>query len=194
MDDAMERGDTPSQLGAKGHELAPVLRAVANGDRAALSVLYRRTSAKLFGICSRVLDSPAEAEDVLQEVYMTVWGKAARFDEQKASPITWLAVIARNKAIDRLRMRRPATDGLEAATDIADSGASAFELVEQDQQIERLSGCLEELEERQQSSIRAAFLDGASYPQLAEREGVPLGTMKSWIRRGLARLKGCLER
>ena len=191
---AMEPGDTPSQDGAKGHELAPVLRAVANGDRAALSVLYRRTSAKLFGICSRVLDSPAEAEDVLQEVYVTVWGKASRFDEQKASPITWLSVIARNKAIDRLRMRRPATAGLDAANDIADSGASAFELIEQDQQVERLSGCLDELEERQQASIRAAFLDGDSYPQLAEREGVPLGTMKSWIRRGLARLKGCLER
>ena len=194
MDDAMERGDTPSRQRAKGHELAPLLRAVANGDRAALSVLYRRTSAKLFGICSRVLDSPAEAEDVLQEVYVTVWGKASRFDEHKASPITWLSVIARNKAIDRLRMRRPATDGLEAASDIPDSGASAFELVEQDQQIQRLTGCLDELEERQQASIRAAFLDGASYPQLAEREGVPLGTMKSWIRRGLARLKGCLER
>jgi RNA polymerase sigma-70 factor (ECF subfamily) len=125
---------------------------------------------------------------------MTVWGKAASFDERKASPVTWLAVIARNKAIDRLRLRRARTESLDEAQDVPDDSASALEVIERDQESRRLSSCLEELEERQQLSIRAAFLDGATYPQLAEREGVPLGTMKSWIRRGLLRLKGCLER
>jgi RNA polymerase sigma factor (sigma-70 family) len=177
-----------------GHELAPVLRSIAAGDRAALSVLYARTSAKLYGICARVLHNEADAEDVLQDVYVTVWQKAGRFDSDKASPITWLAVMARNKAIDRLRRRRLPTDDIDLASDIADDSASAFELVEQGQEQARLAGCLDELDERQRTMIRAAFLDGASYPELAAREAVPLGTMKSWIRRGLQRLKGCLER
>jgi RNA polymerase sigma factor (sigma-70 family) len=190
----MDRADTQSRTEPHGRELVPILRSVANGDRAALSLLYKRTSSKLYGICSRVLGNQAEAEDVLQEVYMTVWGKAGSFDERKASPITWLAVIARNKAIDRIRLRRAGTEGLDSAGDIPDESASAFEVIERDQESRRLASCLQELEERQQLSIRAAFLDGATYPQLAEREGVPLGTMKSWIRRGLLRLKGCLER
>ncbi|CAA9516135.1 MAG: RNA polymerase sigma-70 factor [uncultured Sphingomonas sp.] len=189
----MDSADRPSRSAPQGRELVPVLRAVANGDRTALSVLYSRTSSKLYGICSRLLDNQAEAEDVLQEVYMTVWGKAGSFDEHKASPVTWLAVIARNKAIDRLRLRRTGTETLDAAQDVADDSASAIELIERDQDSRRLANCLDELEERQQLCIRAAFLDGASYPQLAERQGVPLGTMKSWIRRGLLRLKGCLE-
>jgi RNA polymerase sigma-70 factor (ECF subfamily) len=114
----MDRTDTPLRSVA-GRELVPILQSVANGDRAALSQLYRRTSSKLYGICSRLLDNQAEAEDVLQEVYMTVWGKASSFDEQKASPVTWLAVIARNKAIDRLRLRRPGTETLDAAEQVA---------------------------------------------------------------------------
>jgi RNA polymerase sigma-70 factor (ECF subfamily) len=194
MDTTMDRADTPLRPASQGSELVPLLQSVAKGDRAALSLLYRRTSSKLYGICSRVLDNQAEAEDVLQEVYVTVWGKAGSFDERKASPVTWLAVIARNKAIDRLRLRRARTESLDAAQDVPDDSASALEVIERDQETRRLSSCLEELEERQQLSIRAAFLDGATYPQLAEREGVPLGTMKSWIRRGLLRLKGCLER
>jgi RNA polymerase sigma-70 factor (ECF subfamily) len=194
MDINMNGADTRLRPGLPGRELVPVLKAVAGGDRAALSLLYKRTSSKMYGICSRLLDNQAEAEDVLQEVYITVWGKAASFDHRKASPITWLAVIARNKAIDRLRVRRVGTETLDAAEEVADESASALDVIERDEETRRLTTCLDELEQRQQTSIRAAFLDGATYPQLAEREGVPLGTMKSWIRRGLQRLKGCLER
>lgn len=175
------------------HELVPVMRAVADGDRAALSTLYQRTSAKLYGICARLLPSEAEAQEVLQDVYLTVWQKAGRFDAAKASPITWLAVLARNKAIDRLRVRRVATDPLDAADAVADAGDSAFDLVARAEEQARLAGCLDELDEKQRAMIRAAFLDGASYPELAQREAVPLGTMKSWIRRGLLRLRVCLE-
>jgi RNA polymerase sigma-70 factor (ECF subfamily) len=175
-------------------ELVHLLDAVARGDRGALSQLYARTSAKLYGICLRLLGSEADAQDALQEAYVTVWQKAARFDAAKASPITWLSVLARNKAIDRLRQRRGAAEVLDEAAAVPDSSPSALELVEQAQESDRLSGCLEELEERSRAMIRAAFLDGATYSQLAERESVPLGTMKSWIRRGLLRLRGCLER
>ena len=86
------------------------------------------------------------------------------------------------------------SDGLEAAAEVEDDSPSAFELVGGAQDAARLGHCLDELEERSRAMIRAAFLDGATYPELAQREGVPLGTMKSWIRRGLQRLRGCLER
>jgi RNA polymerase sigma-70 factor (ECF subfamily) len=191
MDRAMER---PVIELRSSDELAALIGAVAAGDRAAFRAVYERTSAKLYGICLRVLGSEAEAEDVLQEAYVTVWRNARRFDSAKASAITWLAVIARNKAIDRLRRRRPVADGLEAAAEVPDEGPLATAVIEQKDDARRLAHCLDELDERARAMIRAAFLDGASYPELAEREGVPLGTMKSWIRRGLMRLKGCLER
>lgn len=175
-------------------ELAALLASTARGDRRAFSDLYRRTSAKLYGICLRLLSSEAEAQDVLQEVFVQVWRKADRFDACRASAITWLAVLARNKAIDRLRRRSLASDGIEAAAEVEDDGASAFEIAASEQESARLNNCLDELDERARNAIRAAFLDGATYPELAERETVPLGTMKSWIRRGLQRLRGCLER
>lgn len=176
------------------HELDPLLRLIAHGDSGALSDLYDRTSSKLFGICVRLLGNHGEAEEVLQEVYLTVWKKAERFDPGKASPITWLAVLARNKAIDRLRRHRLATDPIESAGDVADDQPSALDVLERVEEQGRLNGCLEELDHQQREMIRAAFLDGATYPELAEREGVPLGTMKSWVRRGLLRLRGCLQR
>ena len=102
--------------------------------------------------------------------------------------------MARNKAIDRLRGKQLKTDPLEAANDVADDEPSAFEIVEQGQERERLAHCLDELEPQHAAIIRAAFVDGLTYAELAARDAVPLGTMKSWIRRGLLRLRGCLER
>jgi RNA polymerase sigma-70 factor, ECF subfamily len=176
------------------HELTPLLRAIASGDRSALSALYQRTSAKLYGIILRLLRSEGDAEEVLQEVFLTIWRNAGRFDEKRASPITWLGILARNRAIDRLRRARLDTAPIEAAFDIALDEPSALDRLEAAQNAGRLRNCLEELEGRPRAMIEAAFLDGMTYSELAEREGVPLGTMKSWIRRGLQRLKGCLER
>jgi RNA polymerase sigma factor (sigma-70 family) len=188
---AMNAGASQNQT---GEELAAILEAVARKDRQAFARLYERTSAKLYGICLRLLGSEAEAEDVLQDVYVTVWQKAERFDRGRASPITWLAVLARNKGIDRLRRRSTRSEPIEAAAAVEDDGPLPFELVERRQEAGRLTDCLDELDERPRAMIRAAFLDGATYPELAEREGVPLGTMKSWIRRAMQRLRGCLER
>lgn len=181
---------------ARRKHLAAAIRRVAGGDRAALRLVYDATAAKLFGVCLRILNDRSEAEDVLQDVYLNIWRKAAAFDETRASPITWLVAIARNRAIDRLRAQGAArlSEPVEAAEAVPDPGPLAAEALEIAQEHERLYGCLDELEARASQAIRAAFLDGLTYEALAEREGVPLGTMKSWIRRGLAKLRECLER
>jgi RNA polymerase sigma-70 factor (ECF subfamily) len=129
-------------------------------------------------------------------VYVTVWRKAASFDPGRASPITWLVAIARNRAIDRLRSNtaRRHMEPIEAADAVSDPASAAVERIELAQQHQRLARCLEELDARHSAAIRAAFLDGATYEELAERMSVPLGTMKSWIRRGLLKLRTCLER
>ncbi|WP_114227182.1 MULTISPECIES: sigma-70 family RNA polymerase sigma factor [Sphingomonas] len=182
-----------SEPAAARLELVRLLGQVGSGDRAALRSVYDRTSAKLFGICLRVTGSEDDAADVLQDVYLTVWRKADRFDAGRASPITWLALIARSRAIDLIRRRKATAEPIESALDIPDENPDALTLASASEDRGRLEHCLGELDERGRQMIRAAFLDGFSYPQLAEREGVPLPTMKSWIRRSLQRLKGCLD-
>jgi RNA polymerase sigma-70 factor (ECF subfamily) len=181
---------------ANRSQLVAALARVAGGDRAALQIVYQAAAAKLFGVCLRILNDRSEAEDVLQEVYVTVWRKAASFDPARASPITWLVAIARNRSIDRLRAAAASRrmDPIDAAEAVRDPAPAAVELVEAAQQSSRLTLCLEQLESRQSAAIRSAFLDGNTYEELAERMQVPLGTMKSWIRRGLMKLRDCLER
>jgi RNA polymerase sigma-70 factor (ECF subfamily) len=181
---------------AARRQLTAALLRVAAGDRAALRIVCADTAAKLFGICLRILNDRIEAEDVLQEVFLTVWQRAESFDPTRASPITWLVAVARNRAIARLRARGTTRrmEPIETAEDVVDSSPLAAEWVEMGQQSQQLTLCLEQLEGRQSAAIRAAFLDGMTYEELAQRMGVPLGTMKSWIRRGLMKLRTCLER
>lgn len=168
---------------------------VAAGDRAALRDLYEATSAKLFGVCLRILSSKEESEDVLQEVYLTIWRRADRFDSTRASVTTWASTIARNRAIDRLRARGPlAKAGPIEDFEIADEQPDAEMRLTAAGDLAQLQGCLSELDARTQAVIRTAFFDGVTYEALARRMDAPLGTVKSWIRRGLARLKECLER
>lgn len=176
--------------------LARTLARVGEGDQAALGEVYALTSAKLFGICLRILGDRQEAEDALQEVYVSVWRRATSFDSTRASPVTWLATLARNRAIDRLRSARRSREAspLEAALDVADPGPSALATLEAGEERGRLMGCIDELEEKTAQAIRTAFFAGLTYAELAERTGTPLGTMKSWVRRGLMKLKDCLER
>jgi RNA polymerase sigma-70 factor (ECF subfamily) len=181
---------------ARRKQLSAAIRRAAGGDRAALRLIYDETAAKLFGICLRILNDRSEAEDVLQEVYLTVWHKAGAFDEAKASPITWLVAIARNRAIDRLRGRGLSrrAEPIEAAEMVSDPAPLAEEMLVSREQQARLASCLGELDERTARAIRSAFVGGSTYEELARAWNVPLGTMKSLIRRGLAKLRACLER
>ncbi|NBW11784.1 MAG: sigma-70 family RNA polymerase sigma factor [Caulobacteraceae bacterium] len=169
------------------------LHRVAGGDRSALQAVYDATSAKLFGVVLRILNDRSEAEDVLQEVYINVWTRAGSFDETRASPITWLAVMARNRAIDRQRqVGRRTTRPIDEAGEIADDAEDGLDTVLRAETSTRLDGCLNELEDQQRSAIRTAFFEGRTYEDVAKMFSVPTGTMKSWIRRSLIRLKACL--
>lgn len=171
------------------------LEAVAEGEQAALKRVYSATSAKLFGVCLRILHDESEAEDVLQEVYLSVWRKAGSFDPDRGvSPITWLAALARNRAIDRLRVSKAhLSRPVEVISELADTAPLASAKVELAEFHIALNACLQALEPSHAAAIRSAFFDGHTYASLAEGQGVPLGTMKSWIRRALQRLKACLD-
>lgn len=177
---------------ASSDDLVVLLAAVARQDRSAFGELYERTSAKMHGICCRMMGSESDAEDVLHEAYLTVWRNAGRFDPSKASAITWLAVVTRNKAIDRLRRERSA-EPIDAAVELPDAGPSAMDVISDDQDRERLAKCLEQIDPRARDLIRTAFFTGATYAELAADKAVPLGTMKSWVRRGLLSLRKCLD-
>ncbi|WP_319498778.1 sigma-70 family RNA polymerase sigma factor [uncultured Cohaesibacter sp.] len=173
--------------------ISDLILRVALRDRSAFSALYEATSAKLFGICLRVLKDRAEAEEALQEAYVKVWNNASRFSITANSPISWLAAIARNNAIDRLRARRPETVELDEEMGGADETPDPERLVMSRETGARISACLDELEANRADAVRGAYLDGYSYQELAEQFSVPLNTMRTWLRRSLMSLRKCLE-
>ncbi|HEX8442464.1 MAG TPA: sigma-70 family RNA polymerase sigma factor [Allosphingosinicella sp.] len=186
---------TPSdKTGQARARLVEGLQRVAAGDRAALRDVYSATSAKLFGVCLRILPDRQEAEDALQEAYLTVWRNADRFDAERASPITWLVALTRNKALDRLRGRKALPlEPIDLANEVPDTADAADFAMERDQEGARLGVCLGRLDSQDNVLIRAAFFEGSSYSELATRASQPLGTIKSRIRRALLKLRECLS-
>ncbi|QCB43260.1 sigma-70 family RNA polymerase sigma factor [Sphingomonas sp. PAMC26645] len=182
----------PSSDAAQAH-LTATLLAVAGEDRDAFKELYRLTNAKLFGICLRICGNHANAEDVLHEVYLLIWRRAGAWQPGRASPISWLAVIARNRSIDWLRAQtsRPAAS-LNEVPDILDWQPDAETILIARGEYIRLVECLSKLDPRQRYAIATAFFGGATYAEVAARAGVPTSTAKSWIRRGLQQLQNCL--
>ena len=179
---------------AERDELNQLLQQIGRNDQKAFAELYKRTSSKLFGVCLRMLRDRGEAEEVLQETYTTVWRRAGSFDASRASAITWLVTLSRNKAIDRLRQHREELlDDPSRLDETADEQPTPAAGAETSQEYQRLQHCLDELDPQQQSSVREAFFTGATYNELATRCKVPLGTMKSWIRRSLMQLRTCLD-
>ncbi|MGR3639493.1 sigma-70 family RNA polymerase sigma factor [Alterinioella nitratireducens] len=162
-------------------------------DRAAFQALYAATSAKLFGICLRVLKDRAEAEDTLQEVFVKIWHRADRYRVTGHSPMTWLITVARNSAIDRLR-KRPRESGGVDVEDLAlsDPAPGPEAQAVASGEAARIAGCLDELEQDRAAAVRGAYLEGETYADLARRFDVPINTMRTWLRRSLMKLKECL--
>jgi RNA polymerase sigma-70 factor (ECF subfamily) len=178
---------------APATDLADLLRRVAERDRAAFTALYRATSAKLFGVVTRILVQ-SDASEVLQEVYVKIWERASDFDAAKGSPLGWMATIARNRALDEVRRSRPVSledmpEGFEPAAEFLDPLASR----DRKESFAALMRCLQGLEPDKREMILLAYYHGASREALAEKFKAPVGTVKTWLRRGLAELKDCLS-
>lgn len=169
------------------------LNAIAAGSRNDFARYYRANSNLVFGILLRMLRDRADAEEVLQEVFVRVWTRAGRYDPALANPQTWLVAITRNAAIDRLRARqsRPLTAPL--CPDMPGSAPSPEAQAVASDQRSRLDHCLSLLEDDKAQAVRDAYLEGWSYEELARRSGVPLNTMKTWLRRSLHRLRRCMD-
>lgn len=174
-------------------EIAELISRCALRDRNAFRDLYGRTSAKLFGVVLRILKDRAEAEEALQEVYVKIWQRADRYVQGGYSPISWLVAVARNHALDILRARKPVSDDIDLALDIADGGADPEQATIDKGERGRIEACLATLEPDKADCVRGAYLDGFTYEELAERHGVPLNTMRTWLRRSLIKLRECLS-
>ena len=174
--------------------LANLLLKVAQEDRLAFSELYEATHRKLFGIVYRILKNQAASEEVLQEVYLKVWEKAASFDASVASPITWMATIARNRTIDEVRKNTLPDSDVDVDFDlIADDSMAPDDSFTKSRDLLKLEACLAELESPRAEMIKAAYLDGFSRQELAERFEQPLGTIKTWLHRSIKQLQGCMN-
>lgn len=192
MHAAGQGGDEPNVGAPTDADLVRLIGAVAEGDRMALRALYAATAPKLFGIVLRILRDRSAGEDALQEVFVRVWQRAGSYDPQAGSPLVWLAAIARHKAIDRVRQDRaarliPAEDGFLER--LADTRDGETDLARRD----ALARCLETVEPDHRNCLVLAYCEGWSREELAARHSRPVNTIKTWLRRGLMSLRGCLE-
>lgn len=174
-------------------DIAQLIVRVAMRDRQAFDLLYAQTSAKLFGVVLRILKDRAEAEDAIQDIYVKIWQRADRYAVSQSSAISWLAAIARNHAIDRIRARRKGHEDIDTAHDVADAAPTPEENAVAGSERGRIYDCLGRLEPDRAEAVKSAYLEGYSYQELADRFEVPLNTMRSWLRRSLIKLKECLE-
>ena len=175
-------------------DIEALIGKVSLGDRAALATLYDATSAKLFGVCLRVLRDRHEAEEALQEVFLRIWNKADQYAVTGHSPMTWLITVTRNLAIDRLRARKALPRDLDEAAEVADARPGPEAAAVASSERSAIAACLRELDARRADAVVRVYLDGETYRDLAERYDVPLNTMRTWLRRSLMTLKECLSR
>ena len=197
----------PADWSERSHDLSRLLARSSLGDRAAFATLYERTSAHLLAVVLRIQRDRAQAEDILQEVYVNVWRAAKSFDAAQSQPLTWLTSIARNRAIDglrraqtqpQLRTRGPVADGRDAEDDdvydtVADDAPGPLELLSRASESRLLAACMDKLTALQRQSVALAFFQGLSHAEVAQQLRQPLGTVKSWVRRSLMALKSCLQ-
>lgn len=197
----------PQDWTDRSRDLAALLARAGLGDRAAFATLYERSSSHLLAVVLRINRDRAQAEDILQEVYVNVWRAAQSFDAAQSQPLTWLTRIARNRAIDSLRRHQtqPQLQTLHSTSSssndedpdvydsVADDAAGPLELLSRASDARALSHCMQGLSAQQRQSVALAFYDGLSHAEVADKLNQPLGTVKSWVRRALQTLKSCLE-
>jgi RNA polymerase sigma factor (sigma-70 family) len=187
----------------RSRELSQLLARSGLGDRQAFGKLYELTSGHLYAVVLRIQRDRTLAEDLLQEVYVSVWKAAAGFDAAQSQPLTWLTSIARNRAIDSLRraQTQPQTvsttpvddDDADPIDATPDASPGPMDLLARASDARQLSRCMDGLTAQQRQSVALAFFDGLSHAEVAEHLREPLGTVKSWVRRALMSLKSCLE-
>lgn len=177
---------------ASPEELETLINRTAEGDREAFETLYRHSSRRLYGMLLYLLKDRELASDILQEGYIKIWLNAGEFRYRKGSPLTWMISIMRNQAIDRMRHddRRPQCVDLDdAVPGPADDMDGPLEQTERQHQQARLQQRLNGLPEQQRDAIGLAYFQDLSHAEVAEKMGLPLGTVKTWIRRGLLEMR-----
>ncbi len=179
-------------------QLKQWLTATASGDQQAFQKLYTATSPQLYALLLRILRNPDRAQDALQDAYVKIWQKADTYSSERGAPLTWLLSIARYRALDALRRKRPEVAMPEepdmAATLLEDeTSLNPSEENENLQSLDAVQTCLTTLQPQQRESVLLAYYEGLTHQELSSRLGAPLGTVKSWIRRGLMRLRECLS-
>ncbi|WP_228527135.1 sigma-70 family RNA polymerase sigma factor [Noviherbaspirillum soli] len=181
-------------------QLRSLLAAVARREAAAFRALYDATSPKLFGFALRILNRKELAEEVLQESFVSVWNNAGSYQAGLAAPMTWMTTIVRNRAYDLLR-RLDATVEIDADTfdkDVMEAlestDPSPLDALSMDAEAKALAHCFSRLEGLHRQAIALAFYHDLSHSEVAQQMKLPLGTVKTWVRRGLERLRTCLTR
>jgi RNA polymerase sigma-70 factor (ECF subfamily) len=173
-------------------ELDKLLSRVALADRAAFDALYQRTAPRLFGVALRILNDRSDAEDVVQEAFVKVWRRATLYiSTDDGAPLQWLTSVVRNTAIDWRRRRR--FFNADPAVEIPDEAPTPETAAAMSGEARLLAECLETLDADKARLVRKAYFSGMSYAELSTTEATPLGTMKSWMRRSLSRLRDCME-
>lgn len=189
MTEALTQGTASDEV------LAELMGRCALGDRNAFRTLYERTSPLLYALLLRMLKRRDQAEDLLQDVYVLIWRRASEYRADKGRALAWLTAIARYRALDMLRKRGrevPFQDVGDADRWESDEEGPA-DATSRAAQNDRLSECLETLGVEQRNCIRLAYLQGYTHSEIARTTAAPLGTIKSWVRRGLQSLKKCIE-
>lgn len=180
-------------MAPKPSELSELLAAVGRRDRTAFRKVYQATSAKLYGIVLRILRRRDLTDEVLQEVYLKIWERASDFNPAVASPITWMAAIARNRALDEVRRRQSLSiEDTPEALDVPDDSVPAIDQLMQTEELKRLANCLSGIEDDRREMVLLAYYHGYSREEIAARYSAPVATIKTWLRRSLAQLRQCL--
>ncbi len=165
-------------------------------DRDAFKQLYEMTSPRLFSLALGLLKHRGLAEETLQEAYLKIWNSANTYHQGKGKAITWMATVTRNKALDKLRSLKARPQETESVYEGAEFAAADLQpdsLITVDQGVKSLMDCLNELQPEQKECILLSYYQGYTHQELAERLDKPLGTVKAWIRRGLEKVRVCLE-